>query len=109
MSIIPIGEMHHRIRLEEPLRTSEDGGGASVTWSLVAEVWGALRPSGGAEVFEADSLKARASQEIWIRHREDVRPEMRFVLDTRTFDIRSVTETPGRKRFLRCLVEERLP
>lgn len=108
MSIVPIGDLHHRIRLEAPVRSGEAGGGAAITWVLVAEIWGALRPSGSAERVEGDGLKASASHEIWIRHREGISHDMRFVAGERVFDIRSVVETAGRKRFLRCLVEERL-
>lgn len=109
MSIISLGELHHRIRLEEPVRSAEAGGGAAISWSLVAEIWGALRPQASSESAEADGLRARASHEIWIRHRTGLRHDMRFVLGDRVFDIRAIVDTPGRKRFIRCRVEERLP
>lgn len=109
MTAVVIGEMHHRLALEAALRTPDGAGGASETWSLVAEIWGALRPIGGNEGMEADGLKGRATHEIWIRWREGLLPEMRFRLGTRAFDIKNIAESEGRRRYLRCLVEERLP
>jgi SPP1 family predicted phage head-tail adaptor len=108
VTVISIGELSTRIALQAPLRTEDGGGGASVAWSLVAEVWGAVRPVSGHEVVEADSVAGRVSHEIWIRHRAGVVPEMRFVLGQRTFEIRAVIESLERRRFLRCLVEERV-
>jgi SPP1 family predicted phage head-tail adaptor len=109
MSIIHIGELSSRLRLEAPVRSPDGAGGATVTWSLVAEVWGAIRPIGGAEALEADGLKGRTTHEIWIRHRDGVLPEMRFVLGSRVFDIRAVVATAERNRFMKCLADERIP
>lgn len=109
MTVIPIGELSHRVRLEQPERTPDAAGGATVVWSLVAEVWAALRPLSGSETVAADGLTGRVSHEIWIRHRDGVVPEMRFVEGTRHFDIRAVIAAGGRKRFLKCLAEERVP
>jgi SPP1 family predicted phage head-tail adaptor len=109
MTVISIGELSHRFALQAPVRTADGGGGATVTWSLIAELWGALRPISGGEDLEADGLKERIAHEIWIRHRDGVTSDMRFVLGTRVFDIRAVMDVGERRRFLRCLVAERRP
>lgn len=109
MTAIPIAKLQHRLRLEEPVRAPEAGGGATITWSLVAEIWGSLQSLGGDERMKADGLEGRVSHEIWIRHRDSMRADMRFVLDGREFDIRAVLASDERKAYLRCLVEERVP
>jgi SPP1 family predicted phage head-tail adaptor len=106
---VSIGEMRHRLALEAPLADSDGGGGVTRTWALVAEVWGAIRPLSGGEGVEADGLRGQVSHEIWIRHRAGVVPEMRFVLGARIFEIRAAIDAGERHRFLRCLVEERVP
>lgn len=108
MTRIAIGEMRYRLALEAPLETPDGGGGASRTWSLLAEVWGAIRPVTGTERFEADGLSGRVSHEIWIRHRTGVTPDMRLRLGARVFEIRAVIDVNERRRFLRCLAEERV-
>lgn len=108
MTAITIGKLRHRLRIEAPTRTPDGGGGAAITWSLVAEAWAAFRPATGSESEQHDGLKARVSHEVWIRHRDDVRPDMRFVMGTRVFEILAVIEVDGNARWLRCLTEERL-
>lgn len=105
---VSIGEMRHRLLLEAPVASTDGGGGVTRLWALVAEVWAAIRPASGGEGVEADGLAGRVSHEIWIRHRSGVGPEMRFVLGTRVFEIRSAIDVDERRRFLRCLVEERV-
>jgi SPP1 family predicted phage head-tail adaptor len=109
MTVIRIGELSHRLNLEAPSRTPDGGGGAAVTWALVAEIWAAIRPVSGGEGVAADGVSGRLTHEIWIRHRDGVLPEMRFVEGSRVFDIRAVVDQVERRRFLKCLVEERVP
>jgi len=54
-------------------------------------------------------VRGRVSHEIWIRYRTGVLPDMRFALGTRVFEIRAAIDSGERHRFLRCLVEERIP
>ncbi len=109
MSLPLIGEMRHRLRLEAQSRAPDGGGGATVSWGLAAEVWGAVVPLSGSERVEADGLKGQLTHQIVIRYRPGVLPEMRFMMGTRAFDIRSVIDVSERRRFLKCLVEEKLP
>ncbi len=109
MSTISIGELRQRFALQAPLESPDEGGGVARAWSLVAEVWGALKPVSGGEGFEADGVHGRLSHEIWIRHRAGVVPAMRFVLGARVFELRAAIDVGERHRFLRCLVEERVP
>ncbi len=104
-----IGRMRQRMTLQQAVRSPDGGGGATVTWNAVADVWAALSPLGGDERVEADALQGRASHEIWIRYRADAGPHMRFLYGTRVFDIRSVADVDEAHRFQRCLAEERLP
>jgi SPP1 family predicted phage head-tail adaptor len=106
---VSIGDLRHRLSLEAPLVTADGGGGVSRTWALVTEVWGAIRPLSGSEATEADGVAGRVSHEIWVRHRTGVTPEMRFAFGTRLFEIRAAVDWGERHRFLRCLVEERVP
>ena len=107
MTHVRIGALDHRLALEAPVRTDDGGGGASLAWSLIAEVWGSLTPLSGGEAFEADGLKGRVTHEIVVRYRPGVTASMRFRLGTRLFDIRSAVDAGEEHRTLRCLAEER--
>lgn len=104
---ITIGDLRTRLTLEAPSRASDGGGGSSVSWTTVAEVWAAVRPTAGGEDYALDRVAGRISHEIVIRHRTDMRPEMRFKSGTRVFDIRAVFDPDGRGRWTKCLAEER--
>ncbi|MDX2288555.1 MAG: phage head closure protein [Hyphomicrobiaceae bacterium] len=104
---VRIGDLRQRINLERPVLVSDGGGGASEDWELVAELWAAVNPLTGAERLEADAISGRVSHEIWLRWRAGVAGDMRFRLGARLFDIRTVIDDGERKRFLRCLAEER--
>ncbi|MGQ0671674.1 MAG: phage head closure protein [Hyphomicrobium sp.] len=108
MSTVSIGQLDQRLTLESAARVPDGAGGATVTWSTVAEVWAAVRPTGGSETIDSEGLKARITHEVWLRHRDGVHPAMRFQLGTRTLDIRAVLDAVQRRRYLRCLCEERL-
>ena len=102
-----IGDLRHRMRLAAVSRTPDGAGGAEETWTLVAELWAALKPLSGEEGVEADRIAGHVTHEAVVRYRQGLAPAMRLVLGARTFDIRAVLDVDERRRFLRCLVEER--
>lgn len=104
---IRIGELRHRLVLEEVARVDDGAGGADETWSTVEELWAGIRPISGQEREVSDQLAGRVTHEIWVRYRAGVKPEMRFRAGGRVFEIRAVIDTSERRRFLKCLVEER--
>ena len=106
---IRIGDLRHRLTLEQSTRTDDDCGGAVETWGAVAELWAALRPLSGFERETADQLAGRVTHEVWVRHRVGVEPAMRFTANAgaRVFGIRAVIDSGERRRFLKCLCEER--
>ncbi|KUO65533.1 MAG: head-tail adaptor protein [Alphaproteobacteria bacterium BRH_c36] len=104
---IRIGDLRQRIVIEQPVRVGDGGGGALESWTEVGEVWARLRPLGGTERSEADAIAGSVSHEAVMRYRGDLGPELRLRLGTRVFDIRAVFDIDERRRFLRCLIEER--
>jgi SPP1 family predicted phage head-tail adaptor len=102
-----IGRLRHRLTLESAIRTPDGGGGAAETWTTVAQVWGQIRPTGGSEGFDADTVAGRISHEITLRYRADVVPAMRLVSGNRNFEIMAVIDIDERRRWLKCLCVER--
>ena len=101
-----IGAMRERFTLEQPARTPDGGGGATVAWETVTELWAHVRPISGGERLRHDQLAGRLTHEVCIRYRAGVLPAMRFRQDTRVYDIVAVLEV-GRRARLKCLCEER--
>jgi SPP1 family predicted phage head-tail adaptor len=101
-----VGAMRERFTLQQPVRTPDGGGGASVAWETVTELWAHVRPITGDERLVHDQLAGRLTHEVWIRHRAGVVPAMRFTRDSRVYEIVAVLEV-GRRQRLKCLCEER--
>ena len=106
MSTPRIGTLRDRLVLEQAIRTDDGGGGASITWQTVAELWAYVRPVSGEERLRADQTAGRITHEVWLRHRPDIVPAMRLRQGGRVLDIVAVLATARRAR-LRCLCEER--
>jgi SPP1 family predicted phage head-tail adaptor len=101
-----IASLRHRITLEQPLPTPDGGGGASLAWEPVAELWAHVRPISGDERLIHDQVAGRLTHVVWLRHRPGVVPTMRLRQGARIYEIVAVLETPHRP-FLKCLCEER--
>lgn len=101
-----IGAMRHRVTIEQPLRTGDEGGGAEITWQPVATVWAEIQPKTGREVFESDQLGGRVTHDVRMRYRDGVTPKMRIFHAGRTFDIRFAANAGERGEWLICACEE---
>ena len=102
-----IGRLRHRLTLEAASRTPDGGGGAVESWTTVAQLWGRIEPTGGAEIADADGLGGRITHDITLRYRAGVMPAMRLVSGGRRFEIMAVIDIDERRRWLRCLCVER--
>ena len=91
-----IGALRERLTLQSPSRTADGGGGAAVTWETVAELWAHVRPISGDERLRHDAVAGRVTHEVWIRHRADVVPAMRFTDGGRILDIVAVLDAGPR-------------
>ena len=101
-----IGSLRERLTLEQPIRTPDGGGGASVTWQPVTELWAHVRPISGDERLEHDQVAGRLTHQVRIRHRAGVVPAMRFRDGARIYEIVAVLDSLHRT-YLKCLCEER--
>ena len=106
MTVIPIGKFRQRVTLQQASRVDDGGGGATVTWTPVADLWASIEPISADERLDSDRLQGRVSHQVWLRYRTGVDPAMRFVFGSRVFDIRSAVDVDEAHRYLRCLVEE---
>lgn len=104
---VTIGDLRHRVTIERAIRTPDGGGGATLTWQTIADVWAAIWTRTSDEGFTLDRVAGRATHDVWIRHRSDMAPDMRIRFGTRVFDVRGVIDVEDRGRWLKCPVEER--
>ncbi len=103
-----IGRLRHRLTLQRPVLTADGAGGQNRSWEEAAKVWADLRDISGAQAGFAEGLAATTRTRITIRWRADLTAVMRFSDGQRIFNIISVLDQTGVKRFLTCICEEDL-
>lgn len=106
MSLMPIGAMRHRLRLEAPVDTSDGGGGFSRTYRTVAHVWARVSAIASSRQFTEQRFEQTTSYQIDLRWRADIVAGMRFVFRERNLAIYSVRDPDGARRFITCACEE---
>ena len=104
-----IAMLRTRLTLQARQRTSTDGGGAVVAWATIASMFANVSPVSGREIVAADGRTGRVSHEIMLRYCHEVQPGMHFVDGARVFIIHAAIDLDGRRRWMKCLCEERLP
>tara|TARA_Y100001972_G_scaffold83520_1_gene101626 strand:+ start:201 stop:548 length:348 start_codon:yes stop_codon:yes gene_type:complete len=109
-----IGKMVHSVKLQQPSRSTDTGGGAVITFSDVATVFASIKPKGGSEVLFGDQLEGRETYVITIRFRRGVTNKFRILYAfttgganfTRTFNITRVENVNERDRYLNLYCTE---
>jgi SPP1 family predicted phage head-tail adaptor len=102
-----ITALRHRLMLEEPLRSEDEGGTANITWVPLGEIWAEIRPKGRREVMKDDGYKGFVTHEVRIRHLSGLDQTMRFRFGARVFDIRTIRNQDERNLWIVCECEER--
>ncbi|MEQ8305811.1 MAG: phage head closure protein [Hoeflea sp.] len=103
------GRLSARLRLEAPADEDDGQGGVNSGWTTVADVWGRVEPLSATPSEEAEAAIAPVSHRVTIRHRSDVRHEMRFVFRGRSLLVRAVRDPDESRRYLICDCEETRP
>ena len=101
-----IGELRHRVTIQEKTVTIDAYGGEVVTWGTVATVWAAVEPLSGREFLEGRRQENEINHRIRIRHREGLTPSMRVWWQSRAFDVETVIERESRRREIWLMCRE---
>ena len=107
-----IGDLKHRVTLQESVRASDGGGGFTESWQSLAaapDVYASIVPLSGGEQLRYHQLESTVTHRITIRYRTDVTPAMRIVKDATVYDITSVAAQEGRAVYLEILAAVRAP
>ena len=102
-----IAALRRRVTLEQQTRVADGGGGVTVTWAPVADLWASLNSLTGVEHVAGEGLQGKVTHEVIIRKRADVAPAMRFRMGTRLFFVEAVLGRDGPDPYIRILAEER--
>jgi SPP1 family predicted phage head-tail adaptor len=94
------GEMCYRITVQTASASSvDDYGDYDGAWYNLAELWAKMEWKTGEEKMDAEQLTAWRGVEFTIRYRGDITEKMRILWEGDYYDIESIAQVGGRKRF----------
>lgn len=96
------GQLDRRVTIQARQTTRDAAGGSVVTYTERATVWAMVRWLTGREVLAAQQVVAAEQAEFTLRHRADVLPTDRLVLDGAAWDVQHIG-VMGRNEALRIL------
>jgi head-tail adaptor len=102
-----VGAMRARVRLERPVRTPDNLGGAAITWSNEGDAWAAVSAGAAGQTGAFDAAPSTGSLALTINRRNDVRAGWRVVWGARALRIVGIRDEGGARIDLIC-EEERL-
>jgi SPP1 family predicted phage head-tail adaptor len=102
------GALRHRLQIQMPVEARDDIGGYRQVWMSGGDVWGAIEPIKGRELYEAQSIEGRLSHKILLRGLVELDPRWRLVWleKDRAFQLYSVRDLGERHRTIECLAWE---
>jgi len=114
-----IGAMRFRIQLQSKAETSDGGGGATIAWTKIADMYADIKPVSAKEsAFGRDNqLRQVIRHKITTRYRRGVIAADRIIYNyiedgvsgTRTFNIRGVLNIDNRSKYIEFDCEEGVP
>jgi SPP1 family predicted phage head-tail adaptor len=103
------GRLRHRITVKTR-PTSQNSYGEEITditqWNDFASFYAAISPSSGREFYAAQQINAKVSTIFIIRYYPGIKPNMKVVYGTRTFNILAASDIDERHREIHLWCEE---
>jgi SPP1 family predicted phage head-tail adaptor len=101
-----IGELTERIAIEQRARTTDTGGGATISWTPVAAVWAKVTARPRGEDQESEGRRALTVFELTIRRRTDVTAAMRCIWRGKALYVRGIAEDGPHQPYVRILADD---
>lgn len=101
-----IGQLSTRLGLEAAIETSDDFGGARISWVLQRELWGAVSPRAPQERMENGRLTLTQSYRVVIRFRANFPERARLIWGDRIQRIITASDPDNRRERLHLICEE---
>lgn len=110
MSASPIGELRHRVVVENPTRVKDTEGGYTDTWAAASPspVWARIAPATARAIERQAGAKIEGPIDslVTMRYHAGVSTETRLTFGTRKLFVRGVQNVDERDRYLVLACEE---
>ena len=112
-----IGSMRHRITIQRYTATADSGGGSSIAWNDVADIFASIQPSRVQESLFSDQMREVTSHLLTIRYRKDLTHKDRIFhsvfadgeIVSRTFAIKGIKNIDNKNKFMQLACVEGVP
>lgn len=105
-----IGEMRHRISVEQSSGTADGMGGyTSLVWTEFAKVWAKIEPKTARENFEKKELKHQITHKVTVRYIDGLASDMRLKFGDRYFQIKGIRIVLEKTRYMELDCKEGAP
>ena len=91
-----IGDMRHRVLIEQRTPLQDTAGQPVFTWLLVAERWAAMERSPGRELWSSAQRSGRVPSVFRLRYFPGVTPAMRLTCEGTVYNILSAVDQAGK-------------
>ena len=100
------GKLRHQVTIQSPTLTADGGGGNTVAWVDVDDVWADVKPLTGAEPLFSAQLNPETTHQVTLRYRSDLQRNYQIVFGTRTLRVTSIINVDERDRQLIAMCKE---
>lgn len=102
---VDVGNLQHRVRVQQIATAQDAFGQPGATWTDVFTQWASVEDLTGRELEAAQAIQAEVSTRITMRWRNGVNPQMRAVWGTKIYNILAVLDPTGRHRVMYLMCE----
>ena len=95
--MIDAGRLTKLITLQKPTKSKSAAGRTTITWSTVGKVWCEFAHTAAREFMAARQVNAKITDQLRIRHRDDVTSEWRAKYGDQILNFDGVYD-PGQRR-----------
>ena len=100
------GNLREPLTIQRKSVQSDGLGGEAIQWVDVDHIRGDVRPLSGREAVQAMQLQATLTHRIYVRYRDDLRPDDRLIMRGQPLLIRAIVNIEMRNRWLELACDE---
>lgn len=101
-----IGNLRHKITIQENTPTPDGMGSSTASWSAFAAVWAAVWPIAATERVKNQAVEHEITHRIRVRYLAGVKSDMRILFGDRVFEITAIINSCERNKTLDLLCNE---
>lgn len=101
-----IGGMRFKVRIQNRSIQQDSFGAVEESWIDQGVRMAEVVPLSSRELWYASQIESNATHKCTLRYFDGLSPQCRFIIDEKKFEVSSVINPDGRKRWHECTIVE---